>query len=137
MRYCFSCRRITSGKPYYCNYCGRSYGVKRCPRGHANPRGAEVCSECGSRNLSMPHSRGRISLWVLMLFGFILPFVTLLTITLGYMYVFLQAMIQNSSGLLPLMLMGLGLGLLWLFWVLVSSTLRRLLYGSDPDGKRK
>jgi hypothetical protein len=72
-----------------------------------------------------------------MLFGFILPFVTLLTITLGYMYVFLQAMIQNSSGLLPLMLMGLGLGLLWLFWVLVSSTLRRLLYGSDPDGKRK
>jgi len=74
---------------------------------------------------------------VLMLFGFILPFVTLLTITLGYMYVFLQAMIQNSSGLLPLMLMGLGLGLLWLFWVLVSSTLRRLLYGSDPDGKRK
>lgn len=72
-----------------------------------------------------------------MLFGFILPFVTLLTITLGYMYVFLQAMIQNSSGLLPLMLMGLGLGLLWLFWVLVSSALRRLFYGSDPDGKRK
>jgi len=111
--------------------------VKRCQRGHANPRGAEVCSECGSRNLSMPQSRGKISLWLLMVFGFILPFVALLIVTLGYMYTFAQALIQNPSGLLPQMLTGLGLGLLWLLWVLVSSALRRLLYRSDSDEKRK
>lgn len=126
MRYCFSCRKITSGKPAYCNYCGKSYGVKLCPRGHSNPRGAEVCSECGSRNLSTPQQSGKVSIWLLAIFGFILPFLALLIVTLGYMYVFAQAIFQDPSGLLPLMLRGLGLGLLWLLWVYASSALRRL-----------
>ena len=72
-----------------------------------------------------------------MIFGFILPFLALLIVTLGYMYIFLQALIRNPAGLLPLMLVGLGLGLLLLLWVLLSSALRRLLYGNDSEEMRK
>lgn len=54
MRYCNRCRRLTTGEPLYCNYCGSSYNVKLCPARHLNPRTAEVCSQCGSRDLSTP-----------------------------------------------------------------------------------
>ena len=135
MRYCNSCRRITSGRPSYCNYCGKSYDVKLCSRGHPNPRGAEVCSECGSRNLSMPHSHGGILLWLLVVFGLILPFVVLLLITLGYIGIYVQALFQNSSEILPLMLIGFVIGLLWLLWMLGYSALRRSLYKSDSSKK--
>lgn len=57
MRYCYNCGRITPGEPAYCNSCGRSYDVKLCSRGHQNPRGAEVCSQCGSRELSTPQPK--------------------------------------------------------------------------------
>lgn len=131
MRYCNSCRKITSGRPSFCNYCGRSYDRKLCQRGHPNPRGAEACSECGSRNLSTPHSQGKIATWLLIICGLTLPFATLLIVTLGYMYVFIQSLIQNPSGLLPLMLLGLVLGLLWLVWIHLSSSLRQLMSKSD------
>jgi hypothetical protein len=54
MKYCYQCGRMTDGEPLFCNHCGRSYDVKLCPRLHPNPRGAEVCSKCGSRELSIP-----------------------------------------------------------------------------------
>lgn len=57
MTYCYNCGRLTDGKPLYCNSCGRSYDVKLCPRGHQNPRGAECCSQCGSRDLSTPQPK--------------------------------------------------------------------------------
>src|SRR5215472_12922424 len=72
MKYCFNCNRITPGAPLFCNYCGRSYDVKLCPRRHANPRTAEACSQCGSRDLSTPQPRRPI--WVAPL-GFLLSFV--------------------------------------------------------------
>ena len=55
MKYCYQCGRITTGKPLYCNSCGRSYDVKLCPRAHANPRSAEVYNIGGGRfsNCSM------------------------------------------------------------------------------------
>ena len=54
LSYCYQCGRMTAGEPLFCNFCGRSYDVKLCPRLHANPRSAEVCSKCGSRELSTP-----------------------------------------------------------------------------------
>ena len=57
MTYCYSCGRATAGKPLFCNHCGRSYDVKLCPRLHENSRGAEVCSQCGSRELSTPQAK--------------------------------------------------------------------------------
>lgn len=57
MKYCYQCGKMTNGEPLFCNSCGRSYDVKLCPRMHQNPRGAEVCSKCGSRELSTPQPK--------------------------------------------------------------------------------
>lgn len=57
MRYCYQCGHMTAGEPLFCNKCGRSYDVKLCPRLHPNPRSAECCSQCGSRELSTPQPR--------------------------------------------------------------------------------
>jgi hypothetical protein len=57
MTYCYQCGHMTTGEPLFCNHCGRSFDVKLCPRLHRNPRGAEVCSQCGSRELSTPQPK--------------------------------------------------------------------------------
>ena len=57
MKFCYECGRITGGEPLFCNFCGRSYDVKLCPKLHANPRFAEACSRCGSRDLSIPQPK--------------------------------------------------------------------------------
>src|SRR5690348_576072 len=57
MKYCFNCNRITAGEPLFCNFCGRSYDVRLCPRRHPNPRKAKACSQCGSRELSTPQPK--------------------------------------------------------------------------------
>jgi len=57
MRYCNECGHMTEGEPLFCNSCGRSYDVRLCPRLHENPRGAECCSQCGSRELSTPQPK--------------------------------------------------------------------------------
>src|SRR5437764_7073948 len=57
MKYCVQCGRLTAGKPLFCSFCGRSYDQKLCPGRHVNPRSAEVCSQCGSRELSTPQPR--------------------------------------------------------------------------------
>lgn len=67
MKYCYQCGKMTAGEPLYCGTCGRTYDVKLCPRQHVNPRGAEVCSKCGSRELSTPQPRIPMSLRLLAL----------------------------------------------------------------------
>lgn len=57
MKYCYQCGKMTAGDPLYCATCGRTYDVKLCPRQHVNPRGVEVCSKCGSRELSTPQPK--------------------------------------------------------------------------------
>lgn len=57
MKFCVACGSITPGDPLYCSKCGCTYDVKLCPRQHANPRGAEICGQCGSKDLSKPQPR--------------------------------------------------------------------------------
>ena len=54
MRRCTSCFRFHPGTPTFCAYCGRSFDVRICSRGHRNPRGVQYCAECGSADLSTP-----------------------------------------------------------------------------------
>jgi hypothetical protein len=61
VKYCYYCGRATTGEPLFCNFCGRTYDVKLCPRLHINPRGTFVCSKCGSHELSTPQPR--VPLW--------------------------------------------------------------------------
>src|SRR2546427_7721468 len=57
MKYCYECGCTTAGEPLFCNFCGRSYAAKLCPKLHVNPRLAEACSQCGSRDLSTPQPK--------------------------------------------------------------------------------
>jgi hypothetical protein len=51
------CGHTTGGEPRFCNFCGRSYDMKLCPKLHVNPRLAEACSQCGTRDLSTPQPK--------------------------------------------------------------------------------
>lgn len=101
MRYCHQCNRMTAGDPLFCNFCGRSYDVKLCPHRHPNPRTAEVCNQCGSRDLSTPHPQASLigKLLVKCLSGliFILPGVAWVLVTILVVVALLRALIGSSQ----------------------------------------
>src|SRR5436305_12917338 len=113
MRYCNHCHKVTQGEPLYCNYCGRSYDFKLCPHRHPNPRSAEICSQCGSRELSTPHPRVPFLLAPLTALLTALPGVLLLLVTVVFAVGFVQALASSPELLFQLMLIGLLLAFLW------------------------
>lgn len=52
MRYCPNCRRINEGWPERCRFCGLTWRVRICRRGHPNPPNSVFCGECGSGDLT-------------------------------------------------------------------------------------
>ena len=127
MRYCNQCHRITTGEPLYCNFCGRSYDFKLCPSRHPNPRNAEICSQCGSRELSTPHPR--IPLWLapIVLLLSAIPGLTLLAVSILFLVGFVTALTTKPQLLLEFMLIGLLLAFLWYLYMQLPAFLRRLL----------
>lgn len=122
MKYCYHCGRITAGEPFFCNSCGRSYDVKLCPRLHVNSRTAEVCSQCGTRDLSTPQPK--VSWWWKALNA-------VLRYTVGAFLVVLS--LVSLVGLLAVpeirdavMCLGTLLGTLWWIWSELPSWLREL-----------
>src|SRR5262249_51997165 len=113
MRFCNNCQRVTAGEPLFCNFCGRSYDLKLCPHRHANPRTAEVCSQCGSRELSTPHPA--MSLWLHSLLALlsVLPGLVLLGVSLLFLVGFFQVLFTNQQLLFQFMLLGVMIGGLW------------------------
>jgi len=120
MRYCYNCGSITAGKPRFCNVCGRSYDVKLCPRFHANPVEAQVCSECGSPVLSTPQPRHPWWIRPLKLFWALLPGAGLLLLSGIYLAVYVRLLVKQSPWLLPFMFAGLALGGMWLLFISLS-----------------
>jgi RNA polymerase subunit RPABC4/transcription elongation factor Spt4 len=120
MRYCRFCHRLSSRTAQFCRHCGKSFNLKHCPAGHLNSRGTVFCSTCGSTDLSEPQPRVSFGGIFLETFFFLL----LLLGTLVYLGVFIRALLSNPAGLLPLMLIGLGIGLGWLLYVTVHSAWR-------------
>lgn len=140
MKYCYNCNRVTVGEPLFCNFCGKSYNVKLCPRLHVNPRSAEICSQCGSRDLSSPQPRVpfRVRLFVgpvTILLG-----VFILSLTLLLVLIFLKEVFSNTNVLNDLIGIGIMLGVLWWIWLQLPlwmrKTMYRLLRGKDKDRKR-
>ena len=125
MRYCYSCNKITNGEPLFCNFCGRSYDVKLCPRLHKNPRYATICSQCGSRELSTPAPKQPI--WIsLAVFGLALvPGVLLLTVSVLFLAGLFQALLSNPRMLLAFGFLALALMVLWAMWLKLPLALRR------------
>jgi len=112
MKYCNQCGKMTAGDPRYCGTCGRTYDVRLCPRHHVNPRGAEVCAKCGSRDLSTPQPQIPVGLQFLAL-------VTRLVLGLLLFYATLSLLIAlaRSAKVQELSVAcGVLLAVLWTLW---------------------
>lgn len=133
MKYCYQCGRLTSGEPLFCNFCGRSYDVKLCPRHHSNPRIAEVCSRCGSRELSTPQPK--VSPWwrVLELLARVVGAVLLVYLSLTL----LVAVLRTPQGQGGFIVIGILLGLLWWMWIELPEWFRRLVRNSWKRKERE
>lgn len=128
MRFCYECGRITAGDPLFCNFCGRSYNVKLCPRHHPNPRIADVCSQCGSRDLSTPQPR--VSVWW-RIFAFVLKvslgglliYVSIEVLSEFLIEVLSEPYVQN--GLIAISLL---VAALWFLWSLLPAWIRKAIH---------
>ena len=125
MRYCHNCHRITAGKPLFCNHCGCTYQIKLCPRLHINPRAAQTCSQCGSRDLSSPQPKVPVLLRPFVLLLDAGPGVLILILLCIWTVFYIRPLINASDNLLPLMLIAAGLGLLLYGWIQVHRWRRR------------
>jgi len=137
MKYCYNCNRVTVGDPLFCNFCGKSYNVKLCPRLHINPRTAEVCSQCGSRDLSVPQPKVPLRVRLLVVLASIVLGLGILYLVLLFVVLFLNQLFTRTDVLGDLVGIGIILALLLWMWALVPLWLRkmmhRLLRGKDKD----
>ncbi len=124
MKYCYQCGKMTAGEPLYCGTCGRTYDVKLCPRHHVNPRGAEVCSKCGSRELSTPQPKIPAAIQLLGLLvrlglGLLLAYASLSLIV---------ALIRSPEVRQLLAAFGILLAVLWGLWMKLPDWFREVLH---------
>ena len=128
MRYCFNCNHMTPGEPLFCNSCGRSYDVKLCPRRHVNPRTAEACSQCGSRDLSTPQPRRPG--WAPIL-GFLLtavPGIFLSTATIVIALAAVIGILERPDIIVMLAFLMIPFGIVWWMWSQIPSWFRTTIY---------
>jgi hypothetical protein len=125
MRYCYHCNHATSGEPLFCNFCGRTYDVKLCPRLHVNPRHAEVCSQCGSRDLSTPQPKVPLKAKAAIIAVTFLLGLLLVLLSIVFAVVFLREIFVNPSAKTMLLGIGIMLGVLWWIWFQIPQWLRK------------
>jgi RNA polymerase subunit RPABC4/transcription elongation factor Spt4 len=137
MQYCFNCSRITLGQPNFCTFCGRTYDIKLCNRLHANPREAQVCSQCGSRDMSTPQPK--LSLWlrlVLVLLS-VLPGIALLLLTAVFLIADIYILVVCPAWQFPFLLLSLVLALLWLLYMELPGIVRHKVHGRMRNASKK
>ncbi len=127
MRYCNQCHRITIGEPLFCNFCGRSYDVRLCSHRHVNPRSAQICSQCGSRELSTPHPRQSFLLKLSLKFLALLPVLALIAASAMFVLGLLEAVLTNPRALSPLIVVGLMLAGLWWLYLQLPGWIRKAI----------
>jgi hypothetical protein len=114
MRFCTNCHRFTAGQPLFCATCGRTYNVRLCPRQHVNPRAAEVCSQCGSHDLTQPQPRTGIGTALAVRSIARLPGIALLAFSVWLFAEFFRVLLTSEEVQSRLMLLLLMLGMAWL-----------------------
>jgi hypothetical protein len=130
MRYCYGCGHTTPREPLFCNSCGRSYDLKLCPKLHINPRLAEACSQCGSRDLSTPQPRVP-PYWHLL--AFLVQFVSgilLAPLTLPVLLDLLKHLLSHSKMRYSQVIVVLFFTSLWSLWTMLPGWLRKAIYRS-------
>ena len=128
MKYCYQCDRITAGEPLFCNFCGRSYDVKLCPRLHANPRNAQACSQCGSRDLSTPQPKVPFWVRILLFLLSLVPGAILMVISIAAVVIFITALFRSPEMLCASSLLLIALGFLWWVWAQLPLWFRRAIH---------
>jgi hypothetical protein len=132
MKYCYECGRITAGEPRYCQFCGRTYDVKLCPRRHENPRFAEVCSQCGSRELSTPQPKVPFLWRVAEFFARVMVGLLIAYVVLSFVY----GMVTTPRTGDALMALGLLLSALLILWTTLPDWFKRFVRRSMGKGGR-
>jgi hypothetical protein len=127
MKYCYHCNHVTPGEPLFCNYCGRSYDVKLCPRLHINPRNAEVCSLCGSREFSTPQPKMPLGTRVLVVLTTVAVGAILFLTSLLFIIEVLKAALSNAHVQTALAGMAILIALLWWMWLQLPQWLRKMI----------
>lgn len=136
MKHCYECGRMTPGEPLYCNFCGRSYDVKLCPRHHPNPRIAEICSRCGSRELSTPQPK--VSVWwrILEWLARVVLGALLALLSLAVAAATLRELLDTPEAQGAILILGVLLGLLWWLWSQLPEWFRKLVRRSFERRRR-
>ncbi len=104
MRYCPYCHRINAGTPPICNYCGRSWHIRLCPRGHENLYDARFCGICGSTDLT--DTAGPRPWWTYILKTVFLVGIILFVFSLGSGFKELSPLFINYIVSIALLLFG-------------------------------
>jgi len=92
-----------------------------CPRLHANPRGAQVCTQCGSRDLSEPQPPTSLtSRWWRVGLGLWLEVCSLVVLA-----AFVQTIAANRPLQLQLVIVLLFLALCWAAYLQLPAWVRR------------
>ena len=127
MRYCYNCNRVTPGEPLFCNSCGRSYNVKLCPRQHKNPRNAQACSQCGSRDLSTPAPKPPVWISFVIFLVSLVPAVLLSLASLLFGLGLLRTLFVNPRMLVSFIFLAVALTVLWAMWKRLPLALRQFI----------
>src|SRR5690242_1556016 len=98
MRFCNRCRKLTTGNPLFCTFCGSTYDVKLCARMHPNPRHAVVCPQCGSRDMTTPQPRIPVLLRLPVFLLEQTPRALLVVLAGGLALLFLQWLFTDRAG---------------------------------------
>lgn len=136
MRYCPLCHRLTAGDPLFCSRCGTTYDAKLCPSRHINPRQADVCSQCGSRDLSTPAPRMPLWLRPVVLAVSLLPGVILALLLVLVAIAMLQALATNGQVQAQLIVLFLILALLWWIYIHLPKFIQKALRSLWPSKKQ-
>jgi RNA polymerase subunit RPABC4/transcription elongation factor Spt4 len=126
MKHCYHCNHVTPGEPLFCNYCGRSYDVKLCPRLHLNGRNAEVCSQCGSREFSTPQPKMPFRTRALIVLTMFVSGAVLLLASLFFIVEVLKAALSNAQVQGAAIGLVILIALLWWMWLQIPHWLRKI-----------
>ena len=127
MKFCYACRHTTGGEPLFCNSCGCSFDVKLCPKLHMNPRLAEACSHCGSRDLSTPQPRVPLHWRLLAFLAQFISAIFLALLTLPVLLEFLNGLFSNTQIHHSQVILILLLAVLWSIWSILPDCFRRAI----------
>src|SRR6266404_8956046 len=125
MKYCFNCNRLTAGEPLFCNSCGGSFDVKLCSRLHVNPRSAQVCSQCGSHDLSTPQPK--VPFWGKALLRLV-PVgaaILLVIVSLAFLADLLHELANRPQ---VAFVLAVSIGFLWWCWSQIPRSIRQFIY---------